>query len=187
MANAQAVLRETEEKMKKSLDVVHQHFAGIRTGRASAGMVENIRIDYYGAMTPLKQLANITVPEPRMILIHPWDASALKAVEKGIAESDLGIAPVIDGKTVRLAIPPLTRERREELVKIVHKLAEEGRVTLRSVRRDANERVKALEKEKTATEDESFKAQDSIQKLTDRYIQMIDQAQSVKEKELTQT
>lgn len=170
--------------MKKSLDVVHQSFAGIRSGRAGAGMVENIRIDYYGASTPLKQMANITIPEPRMILIHPWDPTALKAIEKGIAESDLGIAPVIDGKMVRLVIPPLTRERREELVKIVHKSSEDGRVSLRSVRRDSNEKIKSLEKEKKITEDDSFKSQDTVQKLTDKYIGLVDQALAAKEKEL---
>ncbi|HTL69717.1 MAG TPA: ribosome recycling factor [Candidatus Eisenbacteria bacterium] len=182
--SAQNVLRDTEEKMKKTLDAVQQNFNGIRTGRATSGMVENIRIDYYGNMTPLKQMANITVPEPRMVLIQPWDAGALKAIEKGISDSDLGISPVIDGKLVRLVIPPLTRERREELVKIVHKQAEEGRVSLRSVRREGNENVKKLEKDKTVTEDESFKTQDLIQKLTDRYISLIDQAQAAKEKDL---
>ena len=170
--------------MKKSLDVVHQTFSSIRSGRAGSGMVENIRIDYYGAMTPLKQMANITIPEPRMILIHPWDVSTLKAIEKGIADSDLGIAPVIDGKMVRLVIPPLTRERREELAKIVHKSAEDGRVSMRSVRRDGNEKIKILEKDKTITQDDSFKSQDTVQKLTDKYIQMIDQALASKEKEL---
>ena len=182
--DTQTVIRETEERMKKSLDVVHQTFSSIRSGRAGSGMVENIRIDYYGAMTPLKQMANITIPEPRMILIHPWDVSTLKAIEKGIADSDLGIAPVIDGKMVRLVIPPLTRERREELAKIVHKSAEDGRVSMRSVRRDGNEKIKILEKDKTITQDDSFKSQDTVQKLTDKYIQMIDQALASKEKEL---
>ena len=182
---AQNIIHEAEEKMKKTLDVVHQNFSSIRSGRANTGMVENIRVDYYGTPTPMKQLANITIPEPRMILIQPWDASVLKAVEKAIADSDLGISPVIDGKMVRLVVPPLTRERREELVKIVHKLAEEGRVSLRSIRRESNEKIKAAEKEKSATEDESFKAQAETQKLTDRYIQSIDQVQSSKEKELT--
>ena len=183
---AQSLLRESEEKMKKSLDVVHQNFAGVRSGRASTGMVENIRVDYYGTPTPLRQVANITIPEPRVLLIHPWDPSVLKAIEKAIGESDLGISPVVDGKMLRLIIPPLTRERREELVKIIHKLAEEGRVALRSIRREANEKIKQLEKEKAITEDESFKAQTDIQKLTDRIIEMIDQAQSAKEKDLTQ-
>ncbi len=184
MTTSQTIIHDNEEKMKKSVDVVHHNFGSIRTGRANTGMVENIRVDYYGAQTPIKQLANITIPEPRLIIIHPWDASAIKAVEKAIAESDLGIAPVVDGKFVRLSVPTLTRERREELVKIVHKVAEEGRVSLRSVRRESNEKIKVLEKEKKVTEDESFDSLEQIQKLTDKYIQLIDQAQSAKEKEL---
>ena len=184
---SQQIVRETEEKMKKSLEAVQHNFSSIRTGRANAGMVENIRVDYYGASTPMKQVAGITIPEPRLLLLTPWDPTALKAIEKAISDSDLGISPVIDGKMVRLSIPPLTRERREELVKIVNKQAEEGHVTLRSILRDANEKVKQLEKEKTLTEDESFKAQTEVQKLTDRYIQSIDQAKAAKEKDLTQT
>ncbi len=182
----QPILKETEEKMEKTMHVLQQNFAGIRTGRASAGMVENLRIDYYGNPTPLKQMANITVPEPRMLLISPWDATALKAIEKAISDSDLGISPVIDGKIVRLVIPPLTRERRDDLVKITHKVAEEGRVSLRGVRREANEKIKVIEKEKKIAEDESFKAQESVQKLTDKYIGLIDQSQAAKEKDLTQ-
>ena len=178
------MVKDTEERMKRSSDAVQQSFAGVRSGRASSGMVENIRVDYYGAQTPLKQMANITIPEPRMIVVHPWDVSAIKSIEKAILESDLGIPPIVEGKIVRLSVPPLTRERREELVKIVHKQAEDGHVSVRSVRRDANEKVKQLEKEKKITEDESFKAQAEIQKLTDRYIQLIDQAKSAKEKEL---
>ncbi len=185
--STQNVLRESEDKMKKTMDATNQSFSSIRTGRANAGMVENLKVDYYGAMTPLKQMANINIPEPRILMISPWDVSALKAIEKAIMESDLGISPVIDGKLIRISIPPLTRERREELVKIVHKLAEEGRVSMRSNRREGNEKIKILSKEKKITEDENFKAEQDMQKLTDRYIQMIDQAQSAKEKELTQT
>jgi ribosome recycling factor len=185
MQTAQAVYADTEERMKKTLDVLHQNFASVRTGRASTGMVENIKVDYYGVPTPLKQVANITTPEPRMVLIQPWDAQALKPIEKAIGESDLGIPPVVDGKMIRLVVPSLTRERREELVKIVHKLAEEGRVSLRSIRREANDKIKQLEKEKKVTEDEGFRSHENIQKLTDRYIQQIDQAQSQKDKELT--
>ena len=184
--SAQPVLRETEDKMKKSLEVVSQYFAQVRTGRANVGMVEHLRVDYYGTTTPLKQMANITIPDPRLILIHPWDAGAIKLIEKAILESDLGISPVVDGKMVRLPIPALSRERREELAKIVKKQAEEGHVVLRSMRREANEKMKSLEKDKKVTEDESFKAQAEVQKLTDRYIQLIDQAQAAKEKELTQ-
>lgn len=184
--SAQPVLKEIEDKMKKSLEVVNQYFAQVRTGRANIGMVEHMRVDYYGAQTPLKSMANITVPEPRTILIHPWDAGAIKMIEKAVIDSDLGIPPVIDGKMIRLSVPALTRERREELAKIVKKQAEDGHVVLRSLRREGNEKIKVLEKEKKVTEDESFKAQAEIQKLTDRYVQLIDAAQASKEKELTQ-
>ncbi|MEI8345701.1 MAG: ribosome recycling factor [Candidatus Omnitrophota bacterium] len=187
MVNSQTAVKESEDKMKKTLDVVQKNFAGVRTGRANAGMVENIKVDYYGTSTPLKQVANITIPEPRMIVIQPWDVNAIKPIEKAVLESDLGISPIVEGKLVRLAVPTLTGERREELVKIVHKLAEEGRVSIRAIRRDSNDLVKKLEtKDKTITEDDSRKAQAEIQKLTDRYIQQIDQAQTAKEKELTQ-
>lgn len=185
MNDTPSVVRWAEDKMRKSLEIVHQNFSSIRSGRASSGMVENIRVDYYGVPTPLKQMANIAIPEPRMILIHPWDVSVIKAIEKAIGESDLGITPVVDGKLIRLSVPALTRERREELVKIVHKQAEDGHVAVRSVRREANEKIKQLEKQKTITEDDSFKSQADVQKLTDRYIQMIDQAQVSKEKELS--
>jgi ribosome recycling factor len=184
MSDSKSVLHESEERMKKSFEMVQINLAGVRTGRANSGMVENIRVDYYGTSTPLKQMANITVPEPRMILIQPWDASALKSIEKALLDSDLGIPPVIDGKLVRLAVPALTRERREDMVKIVHKQSEEGHVAVRAIRREANEKVKQLEKEKKITEDDSFKTQDLIQKLTDKYIQLIDQTKTTKEKEL---
>ncbi len=182
--SAQNVLRESEEKMKKTLEITGHSFAQVRTGRANPGMVETLHVDYYGTMTPLKQMANITIPEPRTLVINPWDASAIKSIEKAILESDLGIPPVVDGKIIRLSIPTLTGERRQELIKIVHKLAEDGRVSMRAIRRDSNEKIKALSKEKKITEDETFKAEQDIQKLTDRYIQLIDQAQSTKEKEL---
>jgi len=172
--------------MKKTLDVLHQQYAGIRSGRANAGMVENMKVDYYGTLTPLKQLANIAIPEPKTLMIHPWDMNALKAIEKAILDSELGITPIMDGKVVRLNVPTLTRERREELVKIASKLAEDGRVSLRSLRREANENVKKIEKEKKISEDDSFNFQTDIQKLTDRFIQSIDQAFGQKEKELTQ-
>jgi ribosome recycling factor len=183
--DGKTITADLETKMKKTLDVFFQTMAGIRSGRANAGMVENIKVDYYGTMTPIKQLANITIPEPKTILISPWDASALKALEKALLESDLGITPIVDGKAVRLSVPTLTKERREELAKIGHKVSEDGRVALRSLRREGNERLKALEKEKKITEDESFKFQGEVQKLTDRYIQTIDQNLAQKEKELS--
>jgi ribosome recycling factor len=184
MSTSQTVIQEAEDKMKKALEALGQNLMGVRSGRANPGMVDHIRVDYYGTQTPLRQLANISVPEPKMLLIQPWDATAIKAIEKAISDSDLGIAPVIDGKLVRLVVPTLTRERREELVKIVGKMTEESRVSVRSVRRDSNEKIKQIEKDKKITEDESFKSLDHIQKLTDKYIQLIDQAQSQKEKEL---
>ena len=186
MVNPKTLVKDIEEKMKKSLEVLNHNFGGLRSGRANAGMVENLRVDYYGTATPLKQMANITIPEPKMILIHPWDVSALKSIEKAILESDLGISPVIDGKVIRLVVPALTRDRREELAKIAKKVAEESRVAMRSIRREANEQVKELEKEKTVSEDESFKLQTEIQKLTDHYIQSVDHSQASKEKEITQ-
>jgi ribosome recycling factor len=186
MSAPNTIIREVEDKMKKSLEVLQHGFSSIRSGRASVGMVENIKVDYYGTHTPVKQMANITIPEPKTLLIHPWDASAIKLIEKAILESDLGITPVVDGKMVRLVVPALTRERREELAKIANKVAEESRVAIRSIRRDANETIKQFEKDKKTTEDESFKLQQEVQKLTDRYIQSIDQAQATKEKEITQ-
>jgi ribosome recycling factor len=186
MNTSQAVLHDAEERMKKSLEVFQKNLGALRSGRANSGMVEHLRVDYYGVPTPLKQVANITVPEPRMILIQPWDTQALKPIEKALGESDLGIAPVIDGKLIRLVIPALTRERREELVKVSSKNAEEARVSHRAIRREANEKVKQLEKDKEITEDDSRKSQESVQKLTDKYIQLVDQAHSQKEKELIQ-
>ena len=179
------ILQESEEKMKKTMDILSHTIASIRSGRANPGVLDNIRADYYGTQTPVKQMANITVPEPKVLMIHPWDPTGLKAIERAILESDLGITPQIDGKSIRLVVPTLTRERREELSKITHKAAEEARVSCRSVRRDANEKIKLQEKDKKIAEDESFKLQADIQKLTDRYIQTIDQAQAAKDKELT--
>ncbi len=184
--SAKQIVHDSEDKMKKSLEVVNHNFASVRTGRANSGMVEHLKVEVYGSFMPMRQVANVTIPEPRMIVIQPWDPTSIKAIEKAINESDLGIPPIVDGKMIRLAIPALTRERREEMVKIVHKLAEEGRVSMRSIRRDANDKIKVLEKDKTIAEDESFKSQAEVQKLTDRYIQMIDQAQASKEKDLTQ-
>ncbi len=186
MADTKLLVQDSEDKMKKTLDVVFQSFSSIRSGRANAGMVEHIRIDYYGTPTPLKQVASITVPEPKVLMIQPWDASAIKAIEKGLMESDLGISPMIDGNRIRLVVPTLTKERREDLIKISKKSAEEGRVSVRSIRRDVNEKIKTALKDKTITEDEHFKFQETIQKLTDQYIQKIDQALDQKEKELGQ-
>lgn len=180
------LVKETEDKMKKSLEALQHNFSSIRSGRASTSMVENIKVDYYGSQTPIKQMANIMIPDPKTLTIHPWDVSVIKLIEKAILESDLGIAPIVDGKMIRLVVPALTRERREELAKISSKVAEETRVSIRSIRRDANESAKQFEKDKKSTEDESFKLQQEIQKLTDRYTQSVDQLQATKEKEITQ-
>lgn len=185
MNTTKEVIHDGEEKMKKSLEVLGGHFASVRSGRANPAMLDGIRVDYYGTPTPLKSMANITIPDPKQLLISPWDVSGLKAIEKAILDSDLGITPIIDGKAIRLSVPTLTRERREELIKIVNKMAEETRVSLRSVRREANEKIKQLEKEKKTTEDDSFKSQADIQKLTDKYIQQVDQALAAKDKELS--
>lgn len=185
METPKAVLHDSEEKMKKSLDALFHQFSTLRSGRANSGMVENLKVDSYGTQMPLKQLANIAIPEPKSIVITPWDPSTLKAVEKAILESDIGINPITEAKSIRLVVPTLTRERREELAKLANKAAEECRVSIRNIRRDANEHSKKLEKDKKITEDDNFKLQADVQKLTDRYIQQVDQAQAQKDKELT--
>jgi ribosome recycling factor len=184
MTPAKKVLADYEEKMKKVVTATKREFAAVRTGRASVSLVEGIHIDYYGAPTPLKQLANISTPDVKLILIQPWDPSSIGEIEKAIQKSNLGVMPSNDGKVVRISIPPLSEERRQELIKITKKMAEDGRVSLRTVRRDANEHLKKLEKDKLATEDESFKTQEEIQKLTDKYIKEIDQILAEKDKEL---
>lgn len=184
MATLKEVIHEAEDKMKKTLEAVHREFSAIRTGRASAALVEGIKINYYDTPTPLKQLAGISTPDPKLIVIQPWDISVLPEIEKEILKSDLGITPLNDGRVIKLGIPQLTQERREELVKVIKKMSEDGRVSIRSIRRDTNEKIKGLEKNKTIAEDESFKSTDEIQKLTDKYIKEIDGLLSKKEKEL---
>ena len=184
MAPLQTLFKDSEEKMKQAVTFVTREFSEIRGGRANPAMVEHLHVDYYGTATPLKQLAAITAPEPRLLVIQPWDANAASDIEKAIQKAGLGITPVVDGKVVRLPIPQLTGERREELTKIAHKMAEEGRVQVRNVRRDANESIKKLKAQKQASEDEAFKAQEQIQKLTDRYIGQIDALLKAKEQEL---
>lgn len=181
------LFKDSEDKMKKAVSTVTREFAEIRGGRATPAFVEHVTVDYYGAATPLKQLAAVTAPEPNLVVIQPWDAKVVPDIEKAIQQAGLGINPVVEGKLVRLPIPPLTGERRSELTKLVHKLAEEGRVNIRTLRRDANEAVKKLKNEKQISEDESFKAQDQIQKLTDRYIGQIDTSAKNKEQELHST
>lgn len=178
------IIHQSEEKMKKTVEVTMREFNIIRTGRANSALVEGIKVDYYGTPTPLKQLANISVPEAKLIVIQPWDSSCLADIEKAIMKSELGITPTNDGKVVRLGIPSLTKERRTDLVKLIHKLAEEGRVAIRSLRRDANEHLKQEEKNHALTEDEKFKTLDIIQKSTDKHIQQIDDLIKHKEAEI---
>jgi ribosome recycling factor len=171
-------------RMEKAISDLQHEMASIRTGRASLGLLDHIRVDYYGTPTPLNQIANLHVPEPAMITIQPWDVSQIGPIEKAIRTSDLGLNPSNDGKMIRLPIPPLTEERRKELVKKLHGVAEHHRVSVRNIRRDGNESVKKLLKDKKITEDEDKRAHDEIQKVTDGYMQKIDAAAKTKEKEI---
>ncbi len=176
--------KDAEQKMKKTVDATQHDFSTIRTGRATPTLVDGISVDYFGTPTPLNQLAGISVPDSRQLLITPYDRSTVAAIEKAIKNSDLNINPVNDGTAVRLTIPPLTEERRKEFVKILNKKSEEGRVSIRNIRRDINDQFKALVKKSEASEDESKRAQDGLQKLTDRYIVEIDRITKAKEAEL---
>jgi len=171
-------------RMEKAVSDLQHEMASIRTGRASLGILDHIRVDYYGTATPLNQLANLHVPEPSLITIQPWDVSQIGPIEKAIRVSDLGLNPANDGKVVRLPIPPLTEERRKDLVKRLHGTAENHRVAIRNIRRDANEAVKKLLKDKKITEDEEKRTLDEVQKLTNTYMEKVDQAAKVKEKEI---
>lgn len=178
------ILKTQEERMKKSLDALKKEFASLRAGRATPSLLDKVMVDYYGTPTPVSQVAKVSVPEPRMIVIQPWEKTILRDIERAIQKSDLGLNPNSDGNAIRLAIPQLTQERRQELVKTVNKKSEETKVALRNIRRDGNDAVKKLEKSKEATEDEVKKGQESMQKLVDKYIKMVDAARSTKEKEV---
>lgn len=178
------VYDETQEGMQKSIDALNKELVRVRTGRASLSLLDGIRVDYYGTLTPLNQMSSLSVPESRLITIQPWDATMLKDIEKAILKSDLGITPSNDGKIIRIAIPPLTEERRKELVKVVHKICEDHKVAVRNIRRDANDLVKSLKKDGDVAEDDAFKAQDQIQKITDDFIKQIDDIYNEKEKEI---
>jgi len=178
------ILHNTEEKMKKALDSVMREFSEIRTGRANPGLVEGLHIDYYGTPTLLKQLASISAPDAHLIVIQPWDVTAIVEIEKAIMKSNLGINPSNDGKLIRLSIPPLSKERRQELVRVVHKMTEEGRVSLRTIRREAKEALEKLEKDKIIPEDDKFRGIDELQKLVDKYIAKVDETLKNKEKEV---
>jgi len=170
--------------MEKAVSDLQHAMSTIRTGRASVSLLDHIRVDYYGTPTPLNQLANLHVPEPTLITLQPWDISQMGAIEKAIRASDLGLNPANDGKIIRIPLPALTEERRKELVKHLHTVAEEHRVAIRNVRRDGNESVKKLFKDKKITEDEDRRGHDEIQKMTDTYMGKLDQAAKSKEKEV---
>jgi len=180
----QAVLRDMETRMQAAVDLLAREFAGVRTGRAHAGLLDAVRVEAYGSQTPVNQLASVTVPDPKTIIIQPWDASQMGALEKAILKSDLGLTPSNDGKVIRLTLPPLTEERRRQLARTVGKLAEDARVAVRNVRREANDRVKALAKDKKISQDEERRGHEQIQKTTDRYIAKIDELARKKEQEI---
>lgn len=178
------IYTDTQDRMDKALESLDRDYRKLRTGRASVSLVDSIRIDYYGTSTPLNQLATLTIPDPRTIMIQPWDTSVIGEVEKAILKSDLGLTPMNDGKVIRINIPPLTTERRRELVKVVKKMAEETKVAVRNIRRDANDMIKELKKEKEISEDDQFRAQEETQRITDDLIKRIDAVYSAKEKEI---
>lgn len=182
--NAKDVIKDMEIKMKKTIEATQREFSVVRTGRASPSLVENLRVEYYGTPTPLRQVASVTAPDARLVVIQPWDKNALVDIEKAVLKSDIGITPTNDGKAIRLSVPPLTQERKIELDKIVKKIAEDGRVSLRTCRHSAMEHIRKLDKDKVITEDEKFKSQEEIQKLTDKYIKDIDSILAAKEKEI---
>ena len=178
------ILSSREEKMQKTLESLKREFASLRAGRATPSLLDKVMVDYYGTPTPVNQVAKVSVPEPRMIVIQPWEKTVLHDIEKAIMKSELGLTPNSDGTAIRLAIPQLTQERRQELVKTVNKKAEEAKVALRNIRRDGNDAVKKLEKSKEIPEDEAKKGQESMQKLVDKYIKLVDAARTAKEKEV---
>jgi len=178
------IINETEEKMRKAIEYLVKDYATMRAGRANPAMVEKVTVNYYGSPTPLNQVANITVPEARLLVIQPWDKTLIPEIEKAIMKSDLGVNPTNDGNVIRIAIPALTEERRKDLVKVVKKRAEEAKVAVRNIRRDGNDELKSKEKDKSISEDESKKGMDTMQKNTDKYIKEIDKILQAKEKDI---
>ena len=178
------ILASHEERMQKSIEALKREFASLRAGRATPSLLDKVMVDYYGAPTPVNQIAKVAVPEPRMIMIQPYEKSILHDIEVAIMKSDLGLSPNSDGTAIRLAIPALTQELRQEIVKQVNKKSEEAKVAIRNVRRDGNDAIKKLEKAKEITEDDSKRGQESIQKLVDKYIKLVDEAKAIKEQEV---
>ena len=178
------VIASSEERLKKSIEALKREFGALRAGRATPSLLDKVMVDYYGTPTPVNQVAKVSVPEPRMIMIQPWEKAMLHEIEKVIMKSDLGLSPNSDGTAIRLSIPQLTQERRKELVKTVNKKGEEAKVAIRNIRRDANEHIKKLEKDKEITEDESKKGLEKFQKIVDGYIKNVDSLKEAKEKEI---
>ncbi len=178
------IYQDTRESMEKTITSLSKELNRVRTGRANLSLLDGIRVDYYGTLTPLNQMASLSVPESRLITIQPWDATVIKEIEKSILKSDLGLTPSNDGKIIRIAIPPLTEERRKQLAKSVHKTCEEHKVAVRNLRRDANEMLKSLKKDGDISEDDAFRGQDQVQKITDEFIAQIDTIYKEKEKEI---
>jgi ribosome recycling factor len=184
MNTAPAVQKDAETRMHGALEALGREFAGVRTGRANAAILEHVRVDYYNTPTPLNQVASVSVPDARTLVIQPWDQGVLKKVEQAIQKSDLGLTPANDGKVIRLTIPPLNEERRKQLAKSVGKLAEDARVAIRNVRREAKEKIKALLKDKKISEDDERRSEVDLQKLTDRSTQKVDELLKKKEQEI---
>ncbi|HEY3374064.1 MAG TPA: ribosome recycling factor [Candidatus Aquicultor sp.] len=180
----QNVFAKSEEKMQKAVNAIRSEFAGVRTGRASATLFDRIMVDYYGTKTPLKQVANISTPEAQLAIIQPWDKSSISTIEKAIMSSDLGVTPSNDGNVIRVPFPPLSEERRKEFVKLVKKMAEEGKVGIRNVRHEARDDLAQLEKDKAVSEDDRKRGEKKIDELTEKYVKEIDALLQHKEKEL---
>ena len=178
------LIKNTEERMDKSIDALDRDYKAVRVGRANASVLDRINVDYYGVPTPVQQMAAISMPEPRILLIKPWDATTLREIEKAILVSDIGINPQNDGTAIRLNFPPLTEERRKEVVKDVKKMAEDGKVSVRNIRRDALEKLKGMKKNNEITEDDEKNGEKKIQNITDKYCKEIDALQAAKEKEV---
>lgn len=178
------IINDAEERMKKTIEHLKQDLASLRAGRANPAMLDKVMVNYYGTPTPINQLANITVPEARLLVVQPWDKSSIPEIEKAIMKSDLGVNPTNDGNVIRIAIPQLTEERRKDLVKVAKKRTEDAKVAVRNIRREANDMIKASEKDKTISEDEAKKAVDDIQKITDKYVKDIDLIFQAKEKDI---
>ncbi len=183
-ASADILFKDAEERMKHAIEHLKQDLAGYRTGRANPAMVERITVEYHGTPMQLQHLASITVPEPRQLLIQPWDQSAVPAIEKAIQKSELGVNPVSDGRSLRITLPPLTEERRKDLIKQVHKRTEEGRIAIRNIRRDLHEHLRQMQKNKQISEDELKRHEQQMEKLTHKYIEEIDKLQKAKDEEL---